>query len=146
MKALTSKIVVLALACGVALLPLAARAASLDQEFDCEKWNGGKELRCLFNDGRGGPTAIVKVGNSGKEKVSFDADEYHSLCGFSSRQIGSSPYIAAPGAEVTVPVLAPGSGINCRELFIVNCRVNGVAKNCAEEISAKGYTWKGNKQ
>src|ERR1700716_1451904 len=72
MKALTSKIVVLALACGVALLPLAARAASLDQEFDCEKWNGGKELRCLFNDGRGGPTAIVKVGNSGKEKVSFD--------------------------------------------------------------------------
>jgi hypothetical protein len=145
MRTVASKVVVLALTCGVALLPSAARAANPDQQFDCETWKG-KEWRCLFYPDRGGPTATVKVSNGGQQAVAFDVSEWHSLCDFPGGQVANAPVVLAAGSETTLPVLCPGSGITCREVFIVNCRVNGVPKNCSEVVSAKGYTWKGNKQ
>ena len=144
MKHLTLALAALALAAAAALQPPPAAAHVVDKEVTCAKHNNDAEWRCLFDSGH--PTVTVLVKNTSKETVAFQADEYHSTCGLSSRQLDSSPHVLAAGAQEELKVLCPRKDITCREEFIVSCTVNGVAQKCAELLSVKGQTWKGNKQ
>jgi hypothetical protein len=146
MKRMILTLAALTLAGAAALQPLPAAAHVVVKEFDCQSWNDGKEMRCLFDDAKY-PTATIVVKNtSTTETIAFQADEYHSICRFSSGQLDSSAHVLAPGSQETLKVLSPGADITCREIFIVSCTANGVSQNCTKNLKAVGQTWKGNKQ
>ncbi|HEX8410641.1 MAG TPA: hypothetical protein VF883_17385 [Thermoanaerobaculia bacterium] len=109
----------------------------------CEGWDGGERLRCRA---QGFGSAIVTVTASAGETVEFSYDEYHSSCGSASKIVHSDALVVVPNNPHKFRVLAGGTGITCREVFLVACRVGGEAKQCADVLTASYQWFVGNKQ
>ena len=113
---------------------------------DCQSWNKGRELRCLFDNGEV-PTATIRVRNTSSSTVSFSYDEWHSRCGTKGGNVESDGYDnLEPGDSVEIVVLAPGRGVSCRESFISRCRRGSREVNCSDVLRAEGTLWVGNRQ
>ena len=107
----------------------------------CERWDGKQRLRCRA-EGAGSVIVTVKA----EKEVQFSYDEYHSLCGSSSRIVQSDTLTVTANKPQTLHVLASGSGITCREVFLTTCRHDGKEVPCGDVLTATYQWFKGNLQ
>ena len=107
----------------------------------CERWDGGARVRC----GASGAGSIVLTVTA-DQPVQFSYDEYHSLCGSASRIVQSDTLTVSKGNPVIFRMLAAGSGVTCREVFVTTCRVDGREKPCADVLNGSYQWFKGNLQ
>lgn len=128
------------------LLAVPGFAKKARETQDCQAWNKGRELRCMFDNGEV-PTATIRVRNTSSSRVSFSYDEWHSKCGTKGGNVESDAYDnLEPGESVEIVVLAPGRGVSCRETFITDCRRGSRKVNCPDVLRAEGTLWVGNRQ
>ena len=137
---------ILFLLAGLLLLASPGLAKKARETQDCQPWNKGRELRCLFDNAQI-PTATIRVRNTSSSMVSFSYDEWHSSCGTRGGKVESDRYEnVEPGDAVEILVLAPGRGVSCRESFVTGCRRGSRQVDCPDVLRAEGTLWVGNLQ
>lgn len=113
---------------------------------DCQDWSDGRQVRCLFNNPKV-PTATIRVTNTTDSQVSFSYDEWHSHCGVKGSRVETNRYQnVEPGESIVVQVLAPGSGVSCREGFIAECKRGSKPTRCSGVLRVQSALWVGNLQ
>ena len=144
MRNALSRIVLLV--AGSFLLTAPAFAWKTRETKDCQPWHDGRELRCLF-DNPAVPTATVRVTNTSDSEVSFSYDEWHSRCGTKGGKVETSRYRnVEPGESIVIQVLAPGSGVTCRESFVAECKRGSKPTPCPHLVRVQSALWVGNLQ
>ena len=112
----------------------------------------GNELVCTFGGGLTGQSAMFTA-NSSRIRMSFRYDEYHPAnCGpAKGNRIHSETFVMKEIGNLAIRLLDPGSGINCRYVYIVDCKVQSPTGTwttipCKDALTPSGTTFKGNKQ
>jgi len=136
-------------------IPAGAQDFGLDQgwksaiEHNCDAWKGDTEYRCLSN-GRfdNYQTQSVRIENKSDKTVTFDWSEYHSGCGSNSSRIEDHQFQVEPGKKnaINAYLLAPGTRITCREVFLHSCKQGSEPKHCPAVLTAVLRSWKGSAQ
>jgi hypothetical protein len=134
------------LAAGSLLLTAPALAWKSHETKDCQEWKDGRQLRCLL-DNPSIPTATIRVTNTSDSQVSFSYDEWHSRCGAKGGRVETNRYRdVEPGESIVIQVLAPGSGVTCREGFIAECKRGSKPTPCPDLVRVQSALWVGNLQ